>query len=214
VYVAPTTKPTAHTGPIVSQEWRVDLDANAPDIVIDRTGDYTWTSRVVLRVPPATTSGSYHVNGDAQIEDFEPRLVSVAGGTSMRVTFTVVRFSGRPTVKLSLEAQQQSGVVTGFINPCVGIRPRGMQFPYAEGTVIALRGVTRLEPIPGGHKEILPTARVGRQHVDNDTPYRFELPPGRYVMAWNYGRDLVPKVGMNVTIQPGKTVRLNLGACK
>lgn len=126
------------------------------------------------------------------------------------------RVSVAPTTEPT--AQQEPGVMTGFLEQCVGRRrPGSPPLPYATGTVFALRGAIRVQPIPGGDQEILPTERVGRQHVDRNTPYRFVLPAGSYVIAFSYpwGPDLEPMAGIDVTVLPGETVHMNLpNVCK
>ena len=102
-----------------------------------------------------------------------------------------------------------SSVVTGFIEPCVGIALRPL--PYAAGTVTALRGVERLRPIgPGEQQVVLPTDVVARQHVDQNEPYRFELSPGRYVLVATYddGGNVQPFAAVNV--RAGVQVHTNL----
>ncbi|MGO9876775.1 MAG: hypothetical protein ACLPVY_23615 [Acidimicrobiia bacterium] len=221
VYVVPTTEPTGTSHAPVAQGALVDLVGNAPNIEIDHIGKYSWTSPVVLATPPIEFSAGYHVNGDAQISDFKARPVTVPRGFTVRVSFNVLGFTvlgvrGHPTLKLTMSAQQRPGVVTGFIQPCVGVQQHGSpRPPYAAGNVFALRGVIHLQPVHSGEKEILPTARVGRQHVDQNTPYRFVLPAGRYVIAFNYTRSLEPINGVNIKVLPGATIHENVGGnCK
>jgi hypothetical protein len=89
----------------------------------------------------------------------------------------------------SSSTHAESSVVTGFIEPCIGITPHRApnRAPYSAGTVTALRGVERLVPVgPGEQHVVLPTDVTARQHVIQNQRYRFRLSPGRYVLTADY----------------------------
>jgi len=94
---------------------RTDLVGDSPGIAIDHTGAYTWTSAVVLPLRPEQLAWSYHVDGEAQISGFGHTLVSVSGGYSLQVWFTVDSFSGSPDVKVASVAS--GSLPPGLITP-------------------------------------------------------------------------------------------------
>jgi hypothetical protein len=112
-----------------------------------------------------------------------------------------------------------SGIVTGFIEPCVGIPlPGSPAKPYAAGDVTALRGTEHLRSVDeGAEKAVYPTDVVDREHVGQNEAYRFVLSPGDYVLTVSYdggGPSRLP-VGRQIAVQAGVTVQVNLGGeCK
>lgn len=107
-----------------------------------------------------------------------------------------------------------TGAVTGFIEPCVGTASH--RVPSAAGTVIASRGVGRLQPVTGGEPQIAPNNNVAaRQHVNKNQAYRLVLAPGPYVLTASYDESGVPETFFAVTVAPGATLHRNLGTtCK
>jgi hypothetical protein len=102
-----------------------------------------------------------------------------------------------------------SSVVTGFIEPCVAMQSGPLT--YAAGTVVASRGVVRFRPIrPGEEKVVFPADVVARQHANTNGRYRFELAPGRYVIAATYdeGGNVHPFLG--VIVPSGATLQRNV----
>jgi hypothetical protein len=113
----------------------------------------------------------------------------------------------------SSSTHTESGVVTGFIEPCVGLalhRPS-----YAAGTVTALRGVEHRRPIGQGEEQlVLPTDVVARQHVAQNQRYQFELSPGRYVLAATYDVGNMRSF-IDVNVRAGERMHINLpNLCK
>lgn len=142
-------------------------------------------------------------------------VIAIVGVATLTIVTSGSRSRTRGDVNdaPSSSTHAESSVVTGFIEPCVGIalhRP-----PYAAGTVTALRGVERLRPIrPGEQQVVLPTDVIARQHVAQNQQYRFELSPGRYVLAATYdnggGRTFI-----DVNVRAGVRMHTNLPSfCK
>jgi len=107
----------------------------------------------------------------------------------------------------------RTGVVTGFIEPCVGVPLIGHRQhppPYAAGTVTARRGVEGVRPVPGGDVPSIPTDVVARQQVGKNQPFRFVLTPGTYVLAATFDGSGIPQTFLQTTLPPGVTLHRNL----
>jgi hypothetical protein len=118
-----TTKPfpptTSHGGS-APHDYPNDLVGNAPPIAVDHVGKYTWTSEVVLPFAPDAFNVSYHRGGTGTSDISLPtgRLVTVPGGFSLRVTFTVRSFTGSPTLQITSYAS----------GPIPSVAPHGSVF--------------------------------------------------------------------------------------
>ena len=135
--------------------------------------------------------------------------IAVTGCTSSTPSATRAHPSVPPSLARPSTPHTKSSVVTGFIEPCVGKIRRTLT--YAAGTVVALRGVERLRPVrPGEQKVILPTDVVARQHVNENGRYRFELAPGRYVLAATYDAGFAGRTFLDVSVPSGATLQRNL----
>jgi hypothetical protein len=105
----------------------------------------------------------------------------------------------------------RTGVVTGYLQACAAVRIAGVVTP---GTVTALRGHATWIPAPGGGgRYALPTAFAGQEYISNNAeqPYRFALPPGRYVLVGRYLRTNGVAGVENISITAGKTIHFDFG---
>jgi hypothetical protein len=110
----------------------------------------------------------------------------------------------------------KSGVVTGYIEPCIGTVASGSTVPpYAAGTVTALRGKAGLRKVADGYQEVLPTAVARRTRVKTNEEFRLKLAPGDYVLVAAYDEPGAGTTVLSVTVRNGGTLRRNLpDTCK
>jgi hypothetical protein len=104
-----------------------------------------------------------------------------------------------------------AGVVTGYIEPCVGIARKPA--PFAAGTVTAFRN--------GSGRTLDPQAPklghvVARQHVTQNHSFQFVLAPGDYALRATYDEPGIPTTPVvSLTARPGTTLHVNVGTpCK
>ena len=119
------------------------------------------------------------------------------------------------------------GVVVGQIGRCYGPPAIGQSSPrppHPAGTVIVLRGSVEWLPAPNGgaYRGPLPTETVTSEWIPEGGTYRFNLPPGPYVLAlapfWIAGVPGVPSfrsgISENVSVVAGQTISQNVpGEC-
>jgi hypothetical protein len=119
-------------------------------------------------------------------------------------------------VVVGCSAGTRSGVVTGYIEPCIGSVGFGSPAPpYAAGTVTALRGKTQLRKVADGYKEVLPTSVARRTHVKTNEAFRLKLKPGDYVLVGAYDEPGAGTTILSLTVRDGDTLRRNLpDSCK
>lgn len=95
------------------------------------------------------------------------------------------------------------GLVVGGIDACFGVPPKRNP-GFVAGTVTVLRGKVKAVPVSSGiTKVVLPTDRVASTRVSTHHRYRFDLPPGEYVLQARYS-------GFRSNIEPW--VRINVAA--
>jgi len=89
-------------GNAAHHDYPYDLIGDARPIPVDHLGRYTWTSAVVVRFVPDAWNWSYRAGGTGTAQITSPRdtLAQVPGGYSLRVTFTVISFTGSPTLQM------------------------------------------------------------------------------------------------------------------
>lgn len=119
-------------------------------------------------------------------------------------------------IAVGCSGSAKSGVVTGYIAPCIGAVGSGSAVPpYAAGTVTALRGKTQLRKVADGYQEVLPTAVARRTHVKTNEAFRLKLAPGDYVLVGAYDQPGAGTTLLSVTVRDGETLRRNLpDSCK
>lgn len=113
-----------------------------------------------------------------------------------------------------VESHARVGAVTGYIDPCFALPPRG-QLPYAAGTVVVHRGREHLKPAgPGWYRIVLGTV-VSQQHIRQNQRFLFvNLPPGQYVLAAVRDHSNVTST-LDVSITAGEVVHRNIpNTCK
>jgi len=96
-----------------------------------------------------------------------------------------------------------TGVVTGYIRPCVGAGRNPV--PFAAGTV----HISTVDAPEG--------AGFARdEHLGTNQRYRFALPAGRYSLRAAYAESGIPQSPpFGATVRAGQTVRLDVGTpCK
>lgn len=78
-------------------------------------------------------------------------------------------------------------VVTGGIAWCDGLGvDHDPQHRYMAGTVTVLKGQIRVSRSPGKNGMTIPTQVIDRETVARNRKYRFELPPGHYVLSAHF----------------------------
>jgi hypothetical protein len=106
----------------------------------------------------------------------------------------------------------RTGIVTGHLAACFAIPTRPL--PVTPGTVVALRGRVTDKPAgPGSWTFVFPKGpAVASEHISNnyDQTFRFELPPGHYVIAGRYDRSRSYGPFSEVTVTTGATIRVEL----
>lgn len=108
-----------------------------------------------------------------------------------------------PAVASTTSVPVGDGVVVGKIQACNGIARGGPQ-GFVVGTVVALRGVTKVVPESAGvSRNVLPTVRSGSQSVGKNKRYRFVLPAGVYVLAAHYATGGNVEPWIPVTVRAG-----------
>ena len=119
-------------------------------------------------------------------------------------------------IAVGCSGSAKSGLVTGYIEPCIGTVASGSTVPpYAAGTVTALRGKTHLRKVADGYQEVLPTAVARRTHVKTNEAFRLKLAPGDYVLVGAYDEPGAGTTTLSVTLRDGDTLRRNLpDSCK
>ena len=122
--------------------------------------------------------------------------------------------TGTPT-STELPIPAGLGVLTGGVDPCVGLGPTRGGPTYAAALVTASRGVvTWVTTSTGALQAVFPSSVVTSQDVGEDGTYRFTLTPGPYVLrAWFADGNVEPSVGATVTA--GVVKRIDIpNACK
>ena len=107
------------------------------------------------------------------------------------------------------------GVLTGGVDPCLGLPPAPGGLTYAAASVTASRGVvTWVTTGPGTLQPVFPSSVAARQDVGPDGMYRFTLAPGRYVLRARFAAGNVePFIGGTVTA--GVVTRIDIpNECK
>lgn len=102
-----------------------------------------------------------------------------------------------------------TGAVIGGIEPCIGISRLPVHF--VSGTIVALRGSERIEPVaPGEYRSVLPPTEVAIRTVSDRQQYHFSLTPGHYVLhvVRSPSASELPIIG--VTVEAHHTVRANM----
>jgi hypothetical protein len=112
----------------------------------------------------------------------------------------------------------RSGIVTGQLPACFGMPPAKGTAPVDPGTVVVLRGSITTRPDgPGISQLLLPKGPVlAHQYISNNyrQVFRFELPPGHYVLAGSYGGPGYSAF-RDATVTAGKVIVVDLpAACK
>lgn len=109
--------------------------------------------------------------------------------------------TGPPAVSPTIPKGE--GLVVGGIDACFGVPPKRNP-GFVAGTVTVLRGKVKTVPVSSGiTKVVLPTDRVASTSVSTHHRYRFDLPPGDYVLRAKYS-------GITSNIEPW--VRVNVAA--
>jgi hypothetical protein len=109
-----------------------------------------------------------------------------------------------------------TGIVTGHLAACFGIRPKDPGQAITPGTVIAFRGrVTYRQVAPGSWRAEFPKGPVvASQHISNnqDQAFRLALSPGHYVIAGHYDENPAGIYApfTEVTVTTGATIRVDL----
>ena len=145
--------------------------------------------------------------------------IAVALAVLVAVAVTAMLI-GRVTIGSHRAAQARppalaagTGIVTGHLAACFGIRPASGR-PIAPGTVVVLRGHITWKPVaPGTWMIVYPKGpAVASQHIaDNyDQTFRFALPPGPYVLAGRYDHGSGYGTFREVTVTAGANLRADL----
>ncbi|HLK76439.1 MAG TPA: hypothetical protein VKU77_22655 [Streptosporangiaceae bacterium] len=109
-----------------------------------------------------------------------------------------------------------TGIVTGHLAACFGIRPKDPAQAITPGTVVAFRGrVTYRQVAPGSWRAEFPKGPVvASQHISNnqDQAFRLALSPGHYVIAGHYDENPAGIYApfTEVTVTTGATIRVDL----
>jgi hypothetical protein len=107
-----------------------------------------------------------------------------------------------------------SSVVTGYIEPCVGLGPSPRS--HAAGTVTALRGTEKLVRVsPDEQRAILPTDVAATSHTSGDKPFKLRLAPGAYVLVGKYDEFPTTTTRLSLLVPRSTTLQRNLpNLCK
>jgi hypothetical protein len=116
---------------------------------------------------------------------------------------------------------EQTGAVTGYIQPCQGLpfplhASTGARLFSAAATVEALSGQEYLKPAGDGtYRVVLPTVVAERERVSQNQKFRLDhLAPGRYVILAQYTGGNV-STSLDVAVAPGKVAEVDLpNTCK
>jgi hypothetical protein len=102
------------------------------------------------------------------------------------------------------------GLVIGGILPCMGVvMLRGPH--YAAGGVFVLKGQVAWKPVAtGAMVPVLPDTVVAQETVTENSSYRFELDPGRYVLQAHYSYPSVVVPFIAVTVKAGAIVDIDI----
>ncbi|HXL91374.1 MAG TPA: hypothetical protein VN969_20710 [Streptosporangiaceae bacterium] len=138
------------------------------------------------------------------------------------VLITLAAAGSRPVAQAGSRAAiavTRTGIVTGHLPACFGMPPPANEpAPVDPGTVVVLRGSITTRPDgPGISQLLLPKGPVlAHQYISNNyrQVFRFELPPGHYVLAGSYGGPGYSAF-RDATVTAGKVIVVDLpAACK
>ena len=113
-------------------------------------------------------------------------------------------------------AATRTGVVTGYVQPCVGrfvplYTSTGARLFSAAATVEALRGREYLTPLGGGsYRIVFPAVIAARERVSQNQRFRFDhLSPGKYVILAQYAESYA-STSLDVSVIAGKAADIYL----